>query len=62
MSYMSLIVDSIGGSWDGTGDRVVGSMNLGHISSTVRGRHLLRENETKCPQQPLEQSSSSAHG
>ena len=53
MVYMSLMVDSIGGSFEGNGDVIDGSKNLGQYPSSVVGRHLLNENETKCPQQPL---------
>jgi len=50
---MSLIVDSIGGRRAGIGDVNEGSRKRGHIPSFVKGKHLRRENDTKCPQQPL---------
>ena len=53
MEYISLIVDCIGGSLAGIGDVSEGSRTRGHRASSVKGKHRLRENDTKCPQHPL---------
>ena len=50
---MSLIVDCIGGSRAGIGDVSEGSSTRGQRTSSVKGKHRRRENETKCPQHPL---------
>jgi hypothetical protein len=56
MAYMSKIVDSMGGRRAGIGEVNEGSRNRGHIESSVKGKHLRREKDTKWPQQPLWQS------
>ena len=44
---MSLIVDSMGGRFWGIGDVKEGSRKRGQSESSVSGRHLVSEKETK---------------